>query len=410
MGGKRTQPRSCGSGGWKWWEGCGHGPGAPPCQHHRCHLPTAPSVTPTCHGPMRPPRTPRSPQRSQWAQPLCKPLFQLVLRAPRGAPALCFPKNSTWGALAAPPALHRNGGTRDAPNRGLPRTGPPWQHSGHGEPPTVPLVAPPASPRGLGTTRTLRRERGVSRDPRVETPEWGSRSGGPGTWRPQHWASQHWGPRHRWQPEPTDPQPRGSPCPSPAVSVFQSPHPQPWRSPVPGPGVPAPPCPHPPEPGPATSSSPLPPPLPPRPTRPAASPAAARPGQPSLGGTGGSGPQTRPCPAPGSALRRGAVSSVPPALGHPRAVLTCGHEGVFGCPRGLGAGLLLLLVELGGRRGRNSREPRSGLRSPQSPPLLLEPPTPAEPPRTGTRTPPGAAGQGSPSPGHSPAPKGWQKG
>lgn len=74
------------------------------------------------------------------------------------------------------------------------------------------------------------------------------------------------------------------------------------------------------------------------------------------------------------------MSPQPPGTSH-GPVLTCGHEGVFGCPcshpspRGLGAGalrlLLLLLVELGGRGGQEQQRapvsPQNTPRGTQSP-------------------------------------------
>lgn len=368
----------------------------------------------------------------------------------RGHQPCAPPKHSTWGGPWQHPWPRTAVGAPGTPRAGGSHGhGPPGSIVGTASPPLCPWRLPQHLRGGLGTTRTLWRERGVSRDPRAGTSEWRSWSGGPrvGTLAlgdPKTGHPRNWGPRHTWQPDPTEPQPRGSSCP-------KSLYPQPWGSPcspalggvpspspggfhVPVPGVPAPPCPHPPEPGPATSSSPLPPPLPPRPTRPAASPAAARPGQLSLGGTGGSGPPEPPLPRLQAQPRGGgglsAVSPQPP--GHAtRPVLTCGHEGVFGCPRshptprGLGAGalrlLLLLLVELRGRgvteeqrphisaqnTPRGSQSPHIAARAPQhsrAPPYWhSEPPHVKLPPH-------GAAGWG-PSAQDTPQPlKGWQKG
>lgn len=212
MGGKRTQPRSCGSERWEMvGGGHGHGPVAPACvaavEWHRasataatCPQPPASPHTALAPSMALPSRDPQpTPERSQQAQPLCKPLFWLVLGAPQGAPALCPPQTQHLGGpLAAPLAPHRSGGTRDAPSRGLPRARPPWQHSGHGEPPTVPLAAPPAPPGGSWHNQDPAEGTGCqqgpqSRDLRVEILEWGPQSGDPGTWRPQNWAPQKLG-------------------------------------------------------------------------------------------------------------------------------------------------------------------------------------------------------------------------
>lgn len=190
MGGTGTQPRSCGSEGWTMVAGGrGHGPVAPTRVaagewHHAsttaaiCPHPPASPQSATAPSSASPPRNPQlAPGTASGHSPSVNFYFSWCWGTMGGtspAPLQKTAPGGVGGALAAPLAPHRSGGTRDVLSRGLPRTGPPWQHSGHGEPPTVPLAAPPAPPGSLGTTRTLRRERGVS-----------TQSGDPGTWGPQ---------------------------------------------------------------------------------------------------------------------------------------------------------------------------------------------------------------------------------
>lgn len=219
------------------------------------------------------------------------------------------------------------------------------------------------------------------------------------------------GPRHTWQPELTDPQPGGLPAPAPQCPCSSP------RTLSPGGLLSQ-----------ARGSS-----LPRVPTYRARvqlrhrllflllfllGPPAQR-HLPQLRGPGSRawGHSRVRTPRPARALRwsLSAVSPRPP--GHPGPCSPVVTKGCLGAPAGP-CGCCCCWWSWG-RRGRNGREPGSVLRSAQRHP---EPstaaraphhsraPTTAEPPRTGTRSPPRASRAGVPQPGTLPSPKGVAQG
>lgn len=322
------------------------------CPQPRCH-PKLPHPRPW----HRPPGTPSSPPGTASGHRPSVNLYFSWCLGHHGGHQPSPPQKQHLGAPWQHPWPCTVLGSPGTPRAGGSYTGPPWQHSGHGEPPTCPWRLP-RHLRGSWHNQDPAEGTGCqqgpqSRDPGVGTPTLGT--------------------QHTWQPDPTEPQPGGPcaqplrvpVCPSrvPAASVLgatTSPSPEGFRLPPPGLSM-------------SRSRGPRSPPSP---------PTGARPGYVIVSSSSSSSSSAHPpsgisrsCEAraaePGGhrAVRTsrtppprlqaqprgvGGVSSAPRPPGTPHGpVLTCGHEGVFGCPRGLRAGplrlLLLLLVELGGR-------------------------------------------------------------